>query len=194
MTRIIVSDFDGTVTTKDTLLEFICFVKGKTAFWIGFALFLPILIAMKLKLINNGRTKEMLFSYFFKGMTETEFTDHCNLFALKHHYLIRRGAKAMMREAEQEGTEVIIVSASIDRWVQPFFPKLRVLGTQIEIKEGRLTGKFSSLNCHGKEKVARIQQILYPRNQYYITAYGDSSGDKEMLAYANEQHYKPWRD
>ena len=32
-------DFDGTLTTKDTLLEFIRFARGNTAFLFGFLLF-----------------------------------------------------------------------------------------------------------------------------------------------------------
>jgi phosphoserine phosphatase len=35
---------------------------------------------------------------------------------------------------------------------------------------------------------------LYPhRNEYELIAYGDSAGDKEMLAFADEAHYKPFR-
>ena len=36
----------------------------------------------------------------------------------------------------------VIISASIDNWVQPFFPSVKVLGTQIEVKDGCLTGHF----------------------------------------------------
>ena len=44
-------DFDGTITTKDTLLEFIRFSKGRFRFYLGFLLYSPYLIAYKIKLI-----------------------------------------------------------------------------------------------------------------------------------------------
>lgn len=34
MKQIVAFDFDGTITNRDTLLEFIKFAKGKTAFYL----------------------------------------------------------------------------------------------------------------------------------------------------------------
>lgn len=44
MKQIVAFDFDGTITNRDTLLEFIKFAKGKTAFYLGFLLHLPWLL------------------------------------------------------------------------------------------------------------------------------------------------------
>ena len=69
-----------------------------------------------------------------------------------------------------------------------------MLGTQIEVIDGILTGRFISPNCYGIEKVRRIKQVLVePRSHYYIIAYGDSRGDKEMLDYADEEYFRPFR-
>ena len=86
------------------------------------------------------------------------------------------------------------MSASIDNWVRPFFTtqgieEVDVLGTKVEEKDGCLTGHFSTANCYGAEKVKRISRVLsFDRSHYHITAYGDSRGDKEMLAFADEGH------
>lgn len=104
------------------------------------------------------------------------------------------------------------MSASIDNWVRPFFAtqgigEVEVLGTKVEEKDGCLTGRFSTANCYGAEKVRRISKALssksdeekpsgetkkpalsFDRSRYHITAYGDSRGDKEMLAFADEGH------
>ena len=85
---------------------------------------------------------------------------------------------------------MLIVSASIDNWVQPFFPHVRVLGTQIEVNDGCLTGRFLTKNCYGQEKVNRILTLYPDRNTYHLIAYGDSRGDKELLAFADEAHYQ----
>ena len=46
-------DFDGTLTKKDTLIEFIKYNKGKWSFLLGFFLYSPILVLMKLHLFPN---------------------------------------------------------------------------------------------------------------------------------------------
>ena len=62
-----------------------------------------------------------------------------------------------------------------------------VIGTRLETNNGRYTGRFIGKNCNGEEKVRRIAK-LYPRSQYHIVAYGNSSGDIPMLQYAHESY------
>ena len=71
-------DFDGTITTKDTFIAFIRFVKGDLRTFLGLLLYAPILIMMKLKLYPNWKAKQQLFTYFFKGMNMKEFKLKCN--------------------------------------------------------------------------------------------------------------------
>lgn len=52
---VVAFDFDGTITTKDTLLEFIRFSKGAMAFFLGFLLHTPYLILFKLDLYQNWK-------------------------------------------------------------------------------------------------------------------------------------------
>lgn len=193
MRKIVAFDFDGTLTTRDTLLAFIRYAKGSTAFWLGFLRYAPLLVLMKLGLYPNYQAKEKVFAHFFKGMTIEAFDALCQGFAQDHQHLLRsQGIKTLM-QAQDDGAEVVIVSASIDNWVQPFFTDVTVLGTQIEVKEGVLTGRFLTKNCYGQEKVNRILVRFPDRQDYYLTAYGDSRGDQELLAFADEAHYKPFR-
>ena len=46
---------------------------------------------------------------------------------------------------------------------------------------------------YGQEKVERIRSLFPQRDTYQLIAYGDSRGDKEMLDYADEKHYRPFR-
>ena len=194
--RVSLFDFDGTLTTLDTLPAFIAHAVGRWRMLVGFGLFLSDLVLMKLHLYANGRTKERLFAHFFKGMTLETFDAHCQSFAKNNAHILRPLGLKAIETSLQRGENVMIVSASITNWVLPFFsklPQVKVIGTQIAVKEGKLTGRFASPNCHGAEKVRRVEHLFTPRELYYITAYGDSQGDKEMLAYADEQHYKPFR-
>ena len=190
MRKIVAFDFDGTLTTKDTLLAFIRYAKGATRFWLGFLRYAPQLVLMKLGLYPNWKAKQKVFAHFFKGMTIEAFDDLCQRFAHDNLHLLRsQGIKTLM-QAQDDGAEVVIVSASIDNWVQPFFADVTVLGTQIEVENGLLTGRFLTNNCYGQEKVNRILARYPNREDYHLTAYGDSRGDKELLAFADEPHYK----
>ena len=199
MRKIYAFDFDGTLTTKDTLLEFIRFAKGSGQMFRGFLLFSPFLLLMKLHLYPNWKAKQQLFCYFFKGTNIDDFNALCTRFAEQNKHLLRPAGIEKVRQAiEEEQATVLIISASIDNWVRPFFDeidkKIQVLGTQIGTEGGRLTGQFTTKNCYGQEKVNRLT-VLYPhREAYDLIAFGDSRGDKELLDFADKGFYKPFRN
>jgi len=186
--RIVAFDFDGTLTTRDTLIAFIRYACGTPRFLLGFLLHAPLLVLMKLRLYSNGKAKQRLFTWFFRGMPFESFDALCQSFARTHRHLLRPETVRLLEQALTEGAEVLVVSASIDNWVQPFFPSVTVLGTRIEVVDGLLTGRFLTPNCYGQEKVRRILALHPDRSSYRLTAYGDSRGDRELLAFADEAH------
>ena len=195
MKRVFAFDFDGTLTTRDTLIAFIHYACGTPRFLLGFLLHAPLLVLMKLRLYSNGKTKQRLFTWFFQGMSIETFDALCQSFALSHRHLLRPDTVRLLQQALSEGAEVLVVSASIDNWVQPFFSTFHlppstfhVLCTQIEVIDGRLTGRFLTPNCYGQEKVRRILALHPDRSTYPLPAYGDSRGDHELLAFADEAH------
>ena len=210
--RLYCFDFDGTLTTSDTLLEFIKFAKGTGRFLMVFLMYSPILVLMKLHLYPNWKAKQQIFAHLFAGMRIERFDKLCQEFAENYQHLLRPEGIHCVHQALKVGAQVLIVSASIDNWVRPFFQHrgitdITVLGTQIEVEDGKVTGRFLSRNCYGEEKVRRITEALttitsnangttspsFDRSQYDIEAFGDSRGDKEMLAFADKGHYKPFR-
>ena len=188
MKQVFAFDFDGTLTTRDTLIAFIRYACGTPRFLFGFLLHAPLLVLMKLRLYSNGKAKQRVFSWFFKGMPIETFDTLCQDFARTHRHLLRPDTVRVLEQALAEGAEVLIVSASIDNWVQPFFPSVTVLGTQVEVIDGCLTGRFLTPNCYGQEKVRRILAIHPDRSAYHLTAFGDSRGDRELLTFADEAH------
>jgi phosphatidylglycerophosphatase C len=194
MKTIIATDFDGTLTTADTLLRFIRFACGNVRFVLVFTLYLPLIVLMKMRVCPNWKLKQKVFSRFFRGMDAELFDRKCRDYAAKDRHILRPGGVEMIRKAQADGAEVVIVSASMENWVQPFFPDVRVIGTRIEVKDGSLTGRFSTNNCYGAEKVRRLLEAFPDRENYRLVAYGDSGGDRELLAIADERHFKPWRN
>lgn len=191
-------DFDGTLTKKDTFLAFIEYAKGygKT-FW-GFFLFSPILILMKLRLFPNWKAKQMIFSWFFKGMNINEFNQICHEFADRNQCIIRTRGWDTIRKALANGEQVIIITASIENWVKPFFKEfgnqIKVEGTKIDVRINQITGQFLTQNCYGVEKTKRLKEVFPYRQAYELIAFGDSNGDRYLLNEADESHYKPFRN
>jgi len=190
-------DFDGTLTRRDTLVEFIRFVKGDKEFLKCFLRYSPQLVAMRIGLYPNWKVKRQVFTYCFAGMREEVFNEHCLRFAKVKSSLMRPAGLEKIRTLLQDGCQVVVVSASVENWVRPFFgdvsTAIQFLCTRVEVKDGVLTGRFLTKNCYGKEKVARLRTLYPDRRAIELTAYGDSRGDREMLDYANEGYYRPFR-
>lgn len=190
-------DFDGTITTHDSLIKFIRYACGDGNFMLGIAVLSPILIAYKLKLIPNYKAKKYMLSYFFKGMSGEIFTRAATEYSLRHMTAIFR-LKAIERIDwhKKQGHKVIIVSASMESWLKPWCDEnsVALISSRLEIKDGIVTGEFLTKNCYGIEKVHRVRDAYELSNYDYIYAYGDSRGDEELLALADESFYKPFRD
>ena len=189
-------DFDGTLTRRDTLIEFIRFAKGDKAFLLCFLRYSPLLVLMKLGLYPNWKAKQRVFSHCFRGMAVDTFNSLCSRFARDKARLMRPKGMKKLREVLAEGGKVVVVSASVNNWVEPFFAGIGgvyVVGTMVEEREGVLTGRFLTKNCYGEEKVTRLLQLFPERTQYWLTAYGDSRGDFELLDFANESYYRPFK-
>lgn len=188
-----VFDFDNTITTKDTLFHFIKFYHGSMKFWSGMTLLLPILVLFKLKLLNNEKAKQILFSYYFKNTNFDVFQLKCGEYKEKLDDILNKVAIDKIRWHQQEGHEVLIVSASIENWIYPWAKKNgidRIVGTQLEIVNNKLTGKFTTPNCNGNEKVKRLLTLYPNKNDYILYAYGDSKGDIPMLKLADYSYYR----
>ncbi|GHS94099.1 hypothetical protein AGMMS50276_06020 [Synergistales bacterium] len=89
---------------------------------------------------------------------------------------------------------VFIVTASMKEWVA-FWAKrqseeVTVIGTELEVEDGILTGRLATPNCRGAEKAERIRASVNIHSYPEIYAYGNSGGDREMLALANYPVYR----
>ena len=189
-------DFDGTITTKDSLIDFIQFTIGKSKYYKGLLVLSPILILYKLKFIKNNIAKEKFITYFFRDWDIKLFNKFAEQYSLNQiDKIVRKKAIEKIKWHQSKGHQVVVVSASIECWLKPWCEKhnISLISTKLEIKDNRLTGKFATKNCFGIEKSNRVQKVYSLENIDFIYAYGDSSGDKELLALADESYYKPFR-
>ena len=184
-----VFDFDGTITRKDSFIEFIKFSCGKTMFFFGFFIHLHLLVLMKLHLYPNWKCKQKIFSWFFSGKTYSDFVIMGERFSQSSPCLFNKHTLQLIKSHQTKGDSLYVISASIEEWVRPICNNLgitNVIGTKVEVNdEGKLTGHFITKNCYGQEKVRRLLENEPKRQDYYLYAYGDSRGDKEMLDFAD---------
>lgn len=193
---LVLLDFDGTITTRDTLVEFVRFYRGKRRYWLGLITLAPVLVLYKLRILPNWRAKEYFLAHHFKGERVADFNVRCQQFSeTVLQKLIRPGAIKAIEQYKNEDATLVVVSASAENWVKPWCDSQGIvcLATRLEAKDGRLTGRLLGRNCYDDEKACRVKEQFDIRQFKRVVAYGDSSGDKGMFALAHEQHYKPWR-
>jgi phosphatidylglycerophosphatase C len=83
----------------------------------------------------------------------------------------------------------VIVSASLGAYLRPFARAHgfdHVIAVELEAgSSGHLTGKLARPNVRGPEKAIRLTEWLAGREPTQMWAYGNSSGDAELLAMAD---------
>ena len=195
-------DFDGTLTQHDTLLPFLRRLLGlPTLLWVLFVCS-PWLAGYVLRLISNHRAKAVLLQAALAGRPVAEVARCAQAFVQDNLPLQWRpwGLQQLVQH-QQAGHRCVLVTASTSPYMHLVGQSLgmdAVLCTEMEVSDGRYTGRMSTANCHGEEKVRRLQAWLtteYGEGLPELHAYGDTKGDLPMLRLAKRSWYreKPWK-
>jgi phosphatidylglycerophosphatase C len=182
-------DFDGTLTQRDTLVPFLMRVRGRTPVLRALATHGPSLARAALSAEARRHAKEALLIDLVGGWwvdelgpVVAEYAEHVVATQLRPDRLAR------LRWHQQQGHDVVVVSASPELYVAPAGALLgctAVLATKLEVdRRGRLTGRIFRDNVRGpvKERLLRDWLGAAPA---HLWAYGDSDGDADMLAMAD---------
>lgn len=192
MKKLYCFDFDGTLTYKDTMFLYLKFYNP-SKFRVQFAKHIPLFILLKLKLADAEKVKKSFIGSILKGQTQSKIEQKSQQFFEQNYpKIVRENALDFIQNTSKENTQSYMVTASLDIWTKPFADKLKMhlIATKAEFKEGIFTGNFIGKNCNGKEKLVRIKAEINGNKYDKIIAFGDTSGDKEMLNWANEGHYQ----
>ncbi|WP_022851521.1 HAD family hydrolase [Limisalsivibrio acetivorans] len=185
---LVLFDFDGTLTNTDSLLDFAKYYKGRWLFYLFMTALSPLLIMYKTKLISGHRMKEIFLSLFFAGEIYDKFQNKaCNYSRYIIPTILREDTTKILNQHRENGDRIIVVSASLNDYLHIWCKEqgLELLSTKIEVTQGKLTGKIKGHNCNGFEKAKRIKELLKLEDYTDIYAYGNGSGDLEMLELAN---------
>jgi len=196
VTRIAAFDLDGTLTTRDCVVPFLRQVAGTPRLVAGVAAH-PIDVSRALVRRDRDAFKVLATRAAFAGRPLGVVEPLAAEFAAKvHDNWLRSDTLAGLHAHLAAGDRVVIVSASYAIYVEPLAALLgvhQVLATRLAVgADGRLTGELDGVNCRGPEKVRRLHEWLDAahggRSAVEVVAYGDSAGDREMLADADERH------
>lgn len=188
-------DFDGTITFRDSFGDFIRYAVGPFRFWLGIVALLPTVAAFLFGFIKAWRTKELMAIHFFGGWDAVDFERLAREYSQQRlPQIVRPIALERVAAHREAGDTVTVVTASIDLWLSGWCEDQGVdlIATGLEVKEGRVTGRFSTKNCSGNEKVRRIKERYDISKFDRIYAYGDNPADRPMLQLAHEKYYR-WR-
>jgi phosphatidylglycerophosphatase C len=195
-------DFDGTLTRRDTFLPYLWRGLGWPRFLLALLRSSPWLAAYACGLTSNHRAKARLLMASLRGRSEQEIARWSADFVTR--YLPHQWQDEMLarlKQHQQQGHCCVIVSASPGIYLHRVGEVLgmdAVLCTELEVRGGALTGRMATRNCHGQEKVLRLQAWLAGRSGLRapasLHAYGDSRGDLPLLNLADYAWYKgrPW--
>lgn len=148
------------------------------------------MLAFLLHLRTRQATKERILTRFLKGLPSNLLDKMGQDFAEKGiHKILKSDSMNKLRWHQQQGHRCILISASIDLYLKPWASSVNIpeiLTSRLAYDpQGKATGLLQGLNCWGKEKTRRLTELLGPKDNYILYAYGDSAGDHDLLALAD---------
>lgn len=193
---IVFVDFDGTLIRRDSLFMFLRFVRHQRGKRFGMnAKMIAAYAAYALRMISAGDAKCRLLTIVAKGLDKESFERICVDFVGEIEDSVNSAVLKEVEKRRAAGEEVVIVSASVRDWLEPYVVQkgFGLICTEVAIDGNPIElVKLVTPNCRGEEKVVRIKRWLaeqYPENtrdDFHITAIGNGKGDKEMLEFAEE--------
>ena len=190
-------DVDGTLTTRDCVVPFLRRVTGarRIAGRLGLRpdRALPTIVRR-----DRDRLKSLAAAAAFRGLGAEAVHRQAEPFARHvHDHWLRSDMIDVFRRHGDDGHRRVLVSASFAVYLHPLADLLgadAVLATRLHVDDdGILSGELDGPNCRGPEKVRRLHEWLDEgfggRGSVRVVAYGDSAGDRELLADADEAHW-----
>jgi HAD superfamily hydrolase (TIGR01490 family) len=186
-------DFDGTITSKDTFTPFILHAVEPARMAVGKMVMSPLVAAYKMGVLSGSHLRRSAVRIGFRG----RLADDVRKAGLEYSRsrlgrVVRAKALERIRWHQAQGDEVVVVSASLDVYLSDWSRQLGVelICTELEERQGVLTGGYRNGDCSGKEKARRVQGRYDLRGFEDIYAYGDTVEDEAMLSLATQRFYR----
>ena len=186
-------DFDGTITNRETMPDFMRAAVRSHRLWFGSVLLLPFILGYKAGLVSGTLVRTVICRFGFWRIPVHELEEHGQRFARDVLPATLR-PEAMERIAwhQRRGDTVVVVSGGLDLYLSHWCQEhgIELLCSALEQRAGRFTGRYRGRQCVRDEK-ARLVRERFPLSQFSrVFAYGDTPEDRELLALAHEPYYR----
>jgi len=186
-------DFDGTITKNDSFLTFLHFALTRRRLFFGKLVLSPFIVGYRLGLVKAPAIRTAIARVAFRGQSIQRMEALGETFAReKIPLFLRENALERLKWHKEQGDRIVVVSASLDIYLAKWCNQhgLEYICTELEAKDGRLTGRYVEGDCSCEEKRRRIL-ARYNINDYStIYAYGDTDEDQSMLDLADKKFFR----
>jgi HAD superfamily phosphoserine phosphatase-like hydrolase len=148
-------------------------------------------MAYSFKRIQHHDAKQAVIRHFFGDWEKEAFIEKARRYARDIvPTIIRPEALNRINWHQNQGHTVAVVTGSLEILLSDWCSGLGLdlIATGLDLESARIG--LSTRNCFKEEKARRIREKYDLESFECIHAYGDSSGDRDMLALADRQYYK----
>ena len=192
-------DVDGTLMRRDTLVPFLFRAFGPWRVALAFTTLAPHGLRLAARRITIDDFKCRVIERLFAGARVAPVRDAARAHAVAVRAWIRPAALERIEWHRAQGHAVALVSAGLDLYLQPLAAHLGVpdvLCTRLATRDDAgefFSGAIEGEDCTGAAKVRRLAERFGDLATLELHAYGDSAGDRELLAVADHPHCRPFR-
>ena len=180
-------DFDGTLVPGDSLPRYLSLLIGRRRFASVLSAAGPAMVA-GYRLAGRDGAKAALLLRAVAGIEAERAVEVGESFATVLAGQIRPSMAERIAWHRDEGHNLVLVSASLGLYLKPFGRLTgfdEVIATALEVdSDGRLTGRILGANVRAEQKAVLLRELIGDEPAI-LWAYGDSRGDREMLAMAD---------
>jgi HAD superfamily phosphoserine phosphatase-like hydrolase len=189
MKKIILFDFDRTITRTDTLKFFLISVilcRPKSG-----VLAIIFLIKCILTRPFSNAFKIEVFNIILSGLPEKKMKMVNIIYSMITKSFINKNIFDSLNEYIKAGKTIIIVTASPEQLIANFFKDtpVSIIGSKLAVKNNLFTGLYTGDRCFGEIKVERLKNFLKFAGKDFIIeeCWSDSLDDLPMMRLARQR-------
>ena len=185
-------DFDGTITTVDTFTPFVRQCAGRWRKLFGALALSPLIAAYKLGLVGGSPLRVAIAYICFRGRRVEDVRRLGARYAATLDAVVRGEMLEQIRAHRASGATVVVVSASLDVYLRDFCERMGadLIATELEVRDGVLTGRYRNGDCTGEEKARRVRERYDLARYGLVYAYGDTAEDEALLRLAARRFFR----
>jgi phosphatidylglycerophosphatase C len=188
-------DFDGTITDREMFVAFLEHAVPRRRLALGRAVLAPWIIGYKLGLVPAHVIRAGAVRVALAGMSVSHLEQQAASFGTSIlPPVVRPIALERIRWHQARGDKVVVVTGALELALAPWCDAVGVelVGSVLEQRRGRLTGRYARPQCVREHKVSRVraQYDLETYGEVYV--YGDTPDDFALLSLAEHGYYK-WK-